>query len=93
MAGMGKHRGPDEILRLLHRAGQEQASGRTLGSFCREIGINPGTLSRWKQQYGGLRVGDAKKLKALEKENQRLKGLVAELELDKVILKEALAGK
>ena len=93
MAGNGKHHGPDAIIRLLHRARQEQAAGRTLGEFCRQIGINPGTLTRWKQQYGGMNFGDAKKLKSLEKENQRLKRLVAELELDKVILKEALEGK
>ncbi len=54
MTGMGKHHGPDEIIRMLHRARQEQASGKTLGAFCREVGINPGTLTRWKQQYGGM---------------------------------------
>ena len=93
MSGIGKHHGPDEIIRVLHRAREAQASGRTLGEFCRGIGINPGTLTRWKQQYGGMNFGGARKLKALEKENQRLKYLVAELELDKVILKEALEGK
>lgn len=93
MTGMGKHHGPDEIIRMLHRARQEQASGKTLGAFCREVGINPGTLTRWKQQYGGMSFGDARKLRALEKENQRLKRVVSELELDKVILKEALEGK
>ena len=93
MAGPGKHHGPDEIIRILHRARQEQAAGKTLGQFCREIGINPGTLTRWKQLYGGLNFGDAKKLAELQKENQRLKRLVADLELDKLILKEALEGK
>lgn len=93
MSGTGKHHGADEIIRLLHRACEAQASGKSLGEFCRGIGINPGTLTRWKQQYGAMDLGDAKRLRALEKENQRLKRVVTELELDKIILKEALEGK
>jgi len=58
----------------------------------RELGISEQTYYRWRKEYGGLRVDQAKRLKELEKENARLKKLVAEAELDKAILKEAASG-
>ena len=93
MEDSGKHRSVEQIIRLLREAEVRRANGQRLEDFCREIGINPGTFSRWKRQYGGMKAGDMKRLKELQKENMRLKRLVAELELEKVILKEALEGK
>jgi transposase-like protein len=57
------------------------------------VGVNPGTLSRWQRRYGGVEESEARRMFVLEKENLRLKKIVADLELDKSILKEALQGK
>jgi transposase-like protein len=65
------------------------ANGATHAEVAKKLGISPVTLTRW---YGGLRIDQAKKLKDLEKENQRLKRLLADAEIDKSILKEALKG-
>lgn len=66
--------------------------GKTAGEACREIGITEQTYYRWRKEYGGMQVSQAKRLKDLEKENGRLKKAVAELTLDKLILKEAAEG-
>lgn len=68
-------------------------SGRKVGEVCREHGIAEGTYFRWKAKYGGLEVSEARRLRELEEENRRLKHAVAELTLDKQILKEALSRK
>jgi len=68
---------------------EHEASGGT-AEICRRAGITPQTLYRWKAKYGGLQVSDAKRLRALEDENARLKRLVAEQALDNQILKELL---
>ena len=63
-----------------------------MAEVCREIGVAEVTYFRWRKEYGGLRLDQARKLKDLEKENARLKRAVAELTLDKQILQEALRG-
>jgi len=68
-------------------------SGRKVAEVCREQGISEGTYFRWKAQFGGLEVSEARRLRELEEENRRLKHAVAELTLDKQILKEALSRK
>ena len=72
---------------------QAVESGRKVADVCREHGISEGTYFRWKAKYGGLDVSEARRLRGLEEENRRLKHAVAELTLDKQILKEALARK
>jgi transposase-like protein len=63
-----------------------------VGQVCRQIGVSEQTYYRWRKEYGGLRLNQAKRLKSLEKENARLKKLVAELSLDNQILKEVSSG-
>ncbi len=66
--------------------------GKTAAQACRDVGITEQTYYRWRKEYGGMQVSQAKRLKDLEKENTRLKKAVAELTLDKLILKEAAEG-
>jgi putative transposase len=68
-------------------------TGRKLSDVCREQGISQGTYFRWKAKFGGLGVTEARRLRSLEEENRRLKHAVADLTLDKQILKEALSRK
>jgi transposase-like protein len=82
----------DEIIKHLRTLEIERANGASMDQAAKKIGVSPITLSRWLAEFGGLRVEQAKKLKDLEKENQRLKRLLANAELDKSILKEALEG-
>lgn len=72
---------------------KEQESGIATPVLCRKHGIGQSTFYRWKAQYGGMSLSEAQRLKHLEKENQKLKSLVAELSLDKVMLQEVLAKK
>lgn len=83
---------PEEIIQHLRTAEIEQAKGATQEIAARKIGVNPVTLSRWKAEYGGLRVDQAKRLKELEQENSRLKKIVANQSLDILILKEVSKG-
>jgi transposase-like protein len=68
------------------------ANGRTTPQACREAGISEQTFYRWRKEYGGLKLDQAKRLKALEQENAKLKRLVAELSLEKQILKDVAEG-
>jgi len=68
------------------------AQGMTVGLICRQLSISEQTYYRWRKQYGGLKISQAKRMKDIERENTRLKTAVADLTLDKVILKEALEG-
>jgi putative transposase len=68
-------------------------SGRKVADVCREHGISQGTYFRWKAKFGGMDVSEARRLRELEEENRRLKHAVADLTLDKQILKEALSRK
>lgn len=83
---------PDEIVRHLRTVEIEIGKGMAIPEVCRKIGITEQTYYRWKREFGGLRVDQAKRLKGLEQENARLKKLVADLSLDNAILKEVSAG-
>ena len=90
---MGRKRyAPEEIIGKLREAEVLLSKGQTVGEACRKIGVTEQTYYRWRKEYGGLRVDRAKRLEELEKENARLKKLVADLSLDKQILKEAAEG-
>jgi putative transposase len=82
----------EQIINHLRAADVLLAQGRTVGEVCRQIGVSEQTYYRWRKEYGGLKVGQARRLKDLEAENARLKRAVAELTLDKLILKEAAEG-
>lgn len=87
-----KHYTAEQIIGMLREAEVLQSQGMTIGETSRKLGISEQTYYRWRKEYGGMRVDQAKRLKELEKENVRLKKLVAELSLDKDILKEAVRG-
>jgi putative transposase len=80
----------EEIIRLLREAEVLIATGATVAKAARQIGITEQTYYRWRQEYGGMKVDQAKRLKMLEQENARLKRLVADKELDILILKEVM---
>jgi len=83
---------PEKIIGLLRQAEVELAEGQRVGEVCRGLGISAQSYYRWRTEYGGLKLEQARRMKDLEKENSRLKKAVAELTLDKQILKEALEG-
>ena len=83
----------EQIIRLLREAEVEVAGGKTVGQVCQRLTISEQSFYRWRQQYGGVTVEDAKRLKELESENARLKKLVADLSLDKQMLQEVVRGK
>ncbi len=87
-----KHYTAEKIIGMLREAEVLQSQGMTIGEASRKLGISEQTYYRWRKEYGGMRVDQAKRLKELEKENVRLKKLVADLSLDKDILKEAVRG-
>jgi putative transposase len=82
----------EQIIGMLREADVELSRGNNVGQICRGLGISEQSYYRWRKEYGGLKVTQAKRLKDLEKENSRLKRAVAELTLDKLILNEALEG-
>ena len=83
----------EQIIGYLREAEVLLAKGITIGQVCRKIGVTEQTYYRWRGDCGSLSVDQAKRLKEVEKENTRLKRLVAELSLDKSILKEVAEGK
>jgi putative transposase len=83
---------PEQIMTLLRQVEVMIASGQTTPQACRDVGISEQTFYRWRKEYGGLKLDQAKRLKALEQENAKLKRLVAELSLEKQILQEVAAG-
>ena len=83
---------PEQIINKLREAEIHINQGISISETSRKIGVTEQTYYRWRKEYGGLRIEQAKKLKHLEKENTRLKKLVADLSLDKAILKEAAEG-
>ena len=83
---------PEQVIGKLREAEVELAKGKTVGEVCRKLAITEQTYYRWRKEYGGLRMDQAKRFKELEIENGRLKRLVADLNLDKSILEEALRG-
>ena len=82
----------DQIIAILRRADVELGKGKTVPDACKVLGISEQTYYRWRQKYGGMQPEMAKELKALQKENARLKKMVAEQALDMEILKEAAQG-
>ena len=88
----GKRVKAEEIVNKLRQADVELARGNTVAAVCKLLGITDATYFRWRKEYGGMKVDQAKRLKALEQENARLKRLLADAELDKAILKEAAKG-
>jgi putative transposase len=90
---MGRKRhGPEQVIAKLREAEVHLAKGQTAAEVCRALGITEQTYYRWRKEYGGLRIDQAKRLREVEKENGRLKKLVAEQALDNAILREAAAG-
>ncbi len=88
-----KHYTPEQIIPLLRQIEVETANGKSVAESCRNAGITDQSYYRWKKQYGGLRVDEAKRMKELEKENGRLRKAISDLTLDMQILKEVAKGK
>ena len=82
----------EQIINRLREAEIHLSQGNTIGEASRKIGVTEQTYYRWRKEYGGMKVEQARRLKELEKENTRLKKLVADLSLDNSILKEAARG-
>jgi len=90
---MGRKRyTPEQIISMLREAEVFLNQGSTVGEVCRKLGVSEQTYYRWRKEYGGMRVDQARRLKELERENARLKKLVADLTLDNDILKETVRG-
>jgi len=87
-----KRHSAEEIVGKLRQADVELGRGKSVTEVCRLLGVTEPTYYRWRKEYGGLKTDQAKRLKELEKENARLKRLLADAELDKAILKEAASG-
>jgi len=83
---------PEQIVNLLRQVEVEIANGKTTPQACRDAQITAQTYYRWRKELGGLKLDQAKRLKQLEKENSRLKRLVAELSLEKQVLREVAQG-
>ena len=84
---------PEQVVRKLREGDRLLNSGKDLTEILRQLGIAESTWNRWRNQYGGMKADEARRLKELEKENARLKKLLAEAELDKAMLKELASGK
>ena len=83
----------DEVIAKLRQAEADLAQGVGVAQVCQRLGVSEQTLHRWRNQYGGLKQDEAKRLKELEAENARLKRLVADLALDKQMLQEVVQKK
>ena len=83
---------PEQVVRKLTQADRLLAEGKDVADVCRELGVSEQTYYRWRNQFGGLKADDAKKLKDLERENATLKRLLADAELEKAALKEIASG-
>ncbi len=84
-----KRHSPEQIIAKLREADAMLTAGASIGQVCQRLGVSEATLHRWRHQYGGMKAAEARRLKELERENARLKKLVADLSLDNMILKEA----
>lgn len=84
---------PDTIIRKLREAEILQGQGKTIAQAVKHLGVSEQTFYRWRKEYGGMRVDQAKRLKELQAENTRLKRAVADLTVDQQILKEVVEGK
>ncbi len=84
-----KRRSPDQIISALREADGLLSGGQTIAQVCQKLGVREQTYHRWRNEYGGMKADAMKRLKQLDEENRRLKKAVADLTLDKQILKEA----
>jgi len=82
----------EKVIGMLRESEVALAQGKKVGEVCRSLGISEQSYYRWRKEYGGLKSSQAKRIKDLERENSRLKKAVADLTLDKLILREALEG-
>jgi transposase-like protein len=87
-----KHHKPEEIVGKLRQVEVLTAQGKPVAEAVRAIGVTEPTYYRWRMEYGGLKLDQVKRLKALETENARLRKAVADLTLEKLVLKEAVSG-
>lgn len=87
-----KRHTPEEIIRKLRDAESRIANGATIADVSKKLGVSENTFHRWRAQYGGMRTVDAKRLRELEKENVRLKKIVADQAIDLSILREVAKG-
>jgi len=92
MSKRRKRHSGEQIVRKLREADAMLSAGQSIGQVIQTLEVSEPTFHRWRKQYGGMQAEEAKRLKELEQENARLKKLLAESELDKAILKEALQG-
>ena len=87
-----KYRKPEQIIQLLRQGEAKSVEGKNIGDICRQFGISDATYYNWRKQYGNMKLDEVKQFKELQKENSRLKKLVADQALDIDILKETLRG-
>lgn len=87
-----KRHSPEQIVRKLEDADRRLNAGQSIEQVCQALEISEATFHRWRNQFGGMKAQEAKRLKELEQENARLKKLLAEAELDKAMLKELASG-
>jgi putative transposase len=83
---------PEQVIGMLREVDVGLSRGLNVGQICRDLQITEQTYYRWRREYGGMKVSQARRLKDLERENLRLKRAIADLTLDKLILREALEG-
>ena len=83
---------PEQVVNILRQIEVEIANGKTTPQACRDAQITVQTYYRWRKEFGGLKLGQAKRLKEMEKENARLKRLVAELSVEKQVLRDVAQG-
>ena len=89
----GKRYSAEQIIKILREVEIYSAQGQTIAQAARSCSISEQTYYRWRREYGGLQIDQAKRFKSMEKENARLRKAVSDLTLDKLILQEALSGK
>jgi putative transposase len=90
---MRKRHTPEQIITKLRQAEADLGNGLSIAQVCQKLAVSENTFHRWRAQYGGMKADEAKRLKELEQENARLKRLVAELALDKQMLREVVQKK
>lgn len=90
--GRGKKYQPEQVVNLLRQIEVAVANGKSTPLACKEAGVTEQSYYRWRKEYGGLQVDQARRLKELEQENGKLKRLVSELSLEKLVLKDIASG-
>lgn len=90
--GKRKRHSAEQIVKKLEDAERRLTAGQSIAQMCQALEVSEATFHRWRNQYGGMKAQEAKRLKELEQENARLKKLLAEAELDKAMLKELASG-